>query len=439
MKYKLNKFTEYLLYIFIFLIPWQTRYIYKSLTLNGKSFEYGKLSLYLSEIFLILLIICSLIYIKKKDKSREKPSRAILVIFIFLLVVLISFFSALNKQLYFYGLIKLMEVIVLYFLITKTKFSYLKLGMSFVFSMLIHGFLGIYQFFSQSIFSNKYLGIAEQISYRGGVSVLEGSFGRLLRAYGGFSHPNIFGGFLVIAILILISVYFYSVKSGFLSNRETKKKKNVLFCLSLIILFSALILTFSRSAFLALFLSLFVLLIYSVFRKTETKKVISLLLILILVSGFSFVLFNDFLKTRIQGQERLELESSTERIVLRDQALELLNQNWFLGTGINNYIVVVYERVDSNLNIWEYQPVHNVYLLAFVELGVLGFLAYVYLLAYFLYQSFISNDLNKVVLGLIILVIVVINFFDHYFWTCWSGLSITFLIIGLINRKEKTD
>jgi O-antigen ligase len=432
---KIQKICNYLLYGFVFLIPWQTRYIYKSLTLGGEIFEYGKLSFYLSEVFLILFIICYLIYIKKRKEPKEKISKATSIIFLFLLVIIISFFGALNKQVYFYGLIKLMEVIVLYFLVTKIKFSYLKLRISFVFSMLIHSFLGIYQFFSQSIFANKYLGIAEQVSSQGGVSVLEGVFGRLLRVYGGFSHPNILAGFLVVAILILISIYFDLVKSESLFNRVNKKRKLVLFYSSLVILFSALILTFSRSAFLALFLSLLSLLIYSVFKKTETKKVVSILLILVLVSSLSFVLFNDFLKTRIQGQERLELKSSTERMVLKNQALELLNKNWFLGTGVNNYIVAVYEKVDNTLNVWEYQPVHNVYLLILVELGILGLFLYLYLLIYSLYRAFSSNNLSKLILGLVVLTIIIINFFDHYFWTYWSGLIITFLVIGLINKK----
>lgn len=427
MNNKLKKITEYLLYIFVFLIPWQTRYIYKYLTLGGKVFEYGKLSLYLSELFLILFIGFSIFSFKNKNVSRQKSIKSTKIIFIFLLVVLITFWGALNKQLYFYGLLKLMEVIVLYFLIIKTKIDYLKLEIVFIISMFIHSLLGIYQFFSQSIFANKYLGIAEQISSQGGVSVLEGSFGRILRTYGGFSHPNIFGGFLVIAILFLISIYL------------SQKKKTILFCFTLIILFSALVLTFSRSAFLTLFLSLFIFLIYSILKRIEVRKTISILLILILVSSISFILFNDFIKTRIQGKERLELKSSSERMILKDQALEILNKNWFLGGGINNYISTVYNKVDSSLNIWEYQPVHNVYLLIFVDLGILGLIFYIYLLSYTLYKAFILNDLNKFFLGLIILSIIIINFFDHYFWTYWSGLVITFLIIGLINKKEKTD
>ena len=422
-KNSIEKIREYLLYTFIFLIPWQTRYIYKYLTLNGKSFEYGKLSFYLSELFLILFIFFSIFLVKKQSLKKKRISKITFIIFVFLLIVLITFFGALNQQLYFYGLIKLMEVMVLFYLLTKLKINYLRIKIVFIASMFLHSILGIYQFFSQSVWASKYLGIAEQISNQGGVSVLEGSFGRLLRAYGGFSHPNILGGFLVIAILFLIGIYL------------NKNKKSILFYFILTILFSSLILTFSRSAFLALFLSLLTLFIYFIYKKSNLKRIISILVILLLIFSISFVLFNDFFKARIQQQNRLEIKSNTERVVLQRQAISLLNQNWFLGYGINNYVLVVHKNIDDTLSIWDYQPVHNVYLLIFVELGILGFLAYALLLIFSFHRAFSSNDLNKVILGLIILSIIIINFWDHYFWTYWSGLCITFLTIALINKK----
>lgn len=423
---KIEKICNYLLYGFVFLIPWQSRYIYKFLTLKGKFFEYGQLSFYFNEVFLFLLIIFFLFYFKSQLNLKTKISFISKIIFLFLIVALISWAGALNFSLYFYGLIKLIEAIVLYILISKLNFSYLKLGWSFLFSMFIHSCLAIYQFFSQSITANKYLGIAEQISAQGGVSVLEGGFGRLLRAYGGLSHPNILGGFLVVAILILINIYLIQ-----------KNKNNILFFLFLIILFFALILSFSRSAGLALFVSLLFLLIYSVVKKIEIKKIFSIILVLIIFSGISFILLNDFIQTRIQRTERLEVKSSMERNVLQDQAQLLIKDNWFLGVGMNNYVLAVHEKINNNLNIWNYQPVHNVYLLVWAELGILGLALYLFLIIYLLYQCFkLNNDnVNRFILGLIMLSILIINFWDHYFYTYWSGLLFFFLIISLINKS----
>ena len=68
--------------------------------------------------------------------------------------------------------------------------------------------LGIYQFFTQSSFACKWLGMASHNAQDLGVSVIETLSGeRWLRAYGGLDHPNIFGGFLCFSILILISFF----------------------------------------------------------------------------------------------------------------------------------------------------------------------------------------------------------------------------------------
>lgn len=428
-KDKLSKWIEYLLYIFVFLLPWQIRYIYKYLTLGGNEFEYGKLSLYSSELVLILLIIFLIIYIKQKNLFKEKLQKTVLISFGILLIALITFFGHLNQQLYFYGLIKLAEAVILCFLISKVKVNYVRIGIVFVSSIFIHSTLGFYQFFSQNIFASKYLGIAQQISSNGGVSVLEGVFGRLLRAYGGFSHPNIFGGFLVIAILFLLIIYFQKIV-------DSKLYYKILFWFVLIFIFNTLVLTFSRSSWLALAISLIILLVYAFYKKQALKNTLIILIILSLVFCINFVLFNDLFKTRMQQQDRLEIKSNIERLVLKDQALNLLNKHWFLGTGINNYIFTVHKNIDNSLNIWEYQPVHNVYLLIFIELGILGLILYIYLLLYCLYKAFSSNNLSKFILGLMILVIIIINFFDHYFYTYWSGLVITFLIIGFIDNKK---
>ncbi len=426
LKNKVGLIAEYLFYIFVFLIPWQTRYIYKTLTFRGEIFEYGKLSLYLSELFLIFWVLIVIIFFKSQKKYfDEKLSIISKAIFVFLLWGYFSLWKSLDKQFSFYSLWHLTELVILYFLILKVRIDYLKVKMIFITSMFLQSLLGIYQFFTQNVNANKYFGIAQQIAERRGASVLEGSFGRLLRSYGGFSHPNVFGGFLVIAILLLISIYL------------VQKKKNILFYFTLIILFNALVLTFSRSAFLALFFSLLVLLIYSFGKRVYFKNVLSILTILFLISSIDFVLFKDFLETRIQGVNRLELKSVTERVVLERQALQLLNKNWFLGVGIGNYNIAVYKQINKHLNIWDYQPVHNVYLLIFTELGIFGFLLYDFLLLYFIFKLFNSKNISDFILTLIILSIIIINFWDHYFWTSWSGLVITFLTIRSLD-KERT-
>src|SRR3989339_1154122 len=53
----LNKTINYLLLLFLFLLPWQSRIVYERGYLNGGYWEYGSLSLFATEILLWLIVV----------------------------------------------------------------------------------------------------------------------------------------------------------------------------------------------------------------------------------------------------------------------------------------------------------------------------------------------------------------------------------------------
>src|SRR3990167_3528965 len=55
---KFERIIEYLFYLFIFLLPWQTRLIWQDASLNGYVWEYGRFSLYGTELLLWLILFC---------------------------------------------------------------------------------------------------------------------------------------------------------------------------------------------------------------------------------------------------------------------------------------------------------------------------------------------------------------------------------------------
>ena len=48
---------EYGFYLFLFLLPWQTRLIWREARLNGFTWEYGRLSLYATQLLLLALLL----------------------------------------------------------------------------------------------------------------------------------------------------------------------------------------------------------------------------------------------------------------------------------------------------------------------------------------------------------------------------------------------
>ena len=61
------KIINYLLLLFLFLLPWQTRLIWHEGKLNGGHWEYGTLSFFVVEILLWLVVVFFV-----ADKFRKK-------------------------------------------------------------------------------------------------------------------------------------------------------------------------------------------------------------------------------------------------------------------------------------------------------------------------------------------------------------------------------
>ena len=109
---KLSKTIEYLFYLFIFLLPWQTRWIWHYGSLNGGQSEYLTFSLYGTEILLWLILFLTIIYrIKVKDEEAGILNYKILdfyILFGLLIVVAgLSIFWAADKQVTLFYLIKM--------------------------------------------------------------------------------------------------------------------------------------------------------------------------------------------------------------------------------------------------------------------------------------------------------------------------------------------
>lgn len=419
---------EYVLYVFVFLLPWQTRYIFNYLKLGNEYYEYGKLSIYLSEIVLVVLFLVFVINWIINGISKSRVRKSFTFSFLFLVAVSLGCVVAYDKQMFSYSILRLSEVIFLLFVLSKIKFSFFKVAISFVASTLIHAILGIYQFFSQTILANKYLGIAEQASSNFGVSVLKNDAGRFLRAYGGMSHPNILGGFIVISIsfLLIIFLKYYSRVNSIIK---------IWICLTLFALSMGLVLTFSRSAYFALFISMVFLLVYFIYKK-QFNEIVPFMVILSLFLAINFFIFHDLIVTRMFSSDVSLDVSGIERVELNKQAFSVIKSNALLGVGLGNYIPHVFSNDVNKLEAWQYQPVHNIFLLILSETGVIGLFMFLLILIFSFIEKIRSGGYFNFILFGILLSVIIISLLDHYFITSFSGLLMLFIIISLEARNQ---
>lgn len=190
-----------------------------------------------------------------------------------------------------------------------------------------------------------------------GVSIVQLADGtRWLRAYGTLPHPNLLGGF-VVALLAAPLAYYVIV-----SRRQALWV--LLFNLALV----TLVLTFSRSAWLALAVLLAMLLVR--WGRVHFHRLVLLGATGLATLAMLFAYFQPLFTTRL-GAQPVEAEqvSNYTRMWLNRRAVELIQQRPLGGAGVGAFSLALSRHVAE---FYDIEPVHNVPLLVVAELGMGG-------------------------------------------------------------------
>ncbi len=437
---KIKKIIEYGLYLIAFLLPIQTR-----LFLRLGETEYSTISLYGIDFLIVIILLVHCFIALRSLRSRINDLRISTIWWLIAgldLFIFISIFFASDKILaiYHYGIFLL--GVGLFWLVISAKYDRIKLIWSFVLGLSLQACLGIWQFVAQSSFASKWLGIAMHNSSDLGVSVIEILNGeRWLRAYGGLDHPNVLGGAMAVGILGLIGLAIEETRNP--SKGRTGKKQALsnfqfitlftVYCL----LFTVLLFSFSRAAWLAFVVGVVVLLTIYFIRKDYFQQKI-LLKFILLSAVLIFIFYNiypNLFQTRIVGETRLENKSNQERIASLQESKEIIKDNLFFGTGIGNYTLVLREKF-PNQEIWYYQPAHNTYLLVLSEIGVFGFLFLVSCFLYLVYRNCLGRNYVNIA---IIISIATMMLFDHWWWSLHFGMLFFWFILALLYIRGKVS
>jgi len=171
--------------------------------------------------------------------------------------------------------------------------------------------------------------------------------------------PNFIGGFFVFILSFVMSFFLY-----------TKDRKYKLFLAILgLVLFAALILTYSRSAFFAFLVLLFVLGIL----KSKRLLLAGLLVLLILIG------VSDRLQTRLAGATKIDVTAEA-RIRSWLATWEIAREHLLLGVGFNTfkYVQLEYGKIGSEASHSDFGS-DSSFLTILVTTGIFGFLAYLWI------------------------------------------------------------
>jgi hypothetical protein len=448
---KLKRAISWLCYLFIAALPFQTHWLYKQLLMNDQPWQYGALRLYASESLLLLIFSCAIIYLaidfiqQKRWANVKPPTQRIIGLILLSVAIFINIYFSINREICFYrweiiiGAAALSLILILF--CEKQK-----IAAALVASGTLQSLIALQQFFAQKISANKWLGIAAQNPSALGAPVIETADGRWLRAFGAFSHPNILGGFLVFSLLA--GLYL-------LLSAKTTNQRRVLF-ITAGLTFVGLITTFSRSAWLAFAVGFLTLIIARrvpviplpsrtpVILSGAKNPLLQANVLFVIIATIFVIAFPTLFLTRADLTNRLETKSVSERFYGYEQATQIAQKFYLFGTGAGNYTVAL-NQIIPNQPAWFYQPIHNIFFLIFIELGVVGILLLIISIVLICHPELVSGSIQMLKqvqhdrqaptapitatsMGTAFLSL---GLLDHYLWSMYVGIMLIAVVTSM--------
>lgn len=407
----LIRFLEKLLLFAFFIIPLISEYF-------GFGFESIKVLSFLGIVIFAGFIFSYLLYEKiiKLHYSLIKIASFVFLscLTLTMLTGLDSFQSLMGRHPYYQGLILYWLLFLFYLMLSELKINFNHIIKTISYSAFIVAAIAISQFILLKGFN---IGIP---TYAG-------------RVVSTFGQPNFYSGFLILSL----PFWFHIVK--------TNKKFSKTYLLMLVIIFSAIVISFSRAA---IFISLTFFLV-EVFKLVSGKRRI---IFIVVISGFSFlVLYLSLISSGIIFREIVEPQTSIwllnnspeKRVLIWPVVWGVILQRLFLGYGLENFNLAFSQYLNNfNYNLGSIPPViysmkslildraHNYLMDLLVFSGILGFISYLFLLA-----VIVKAAKRKEVTSALIIYLVWIQFQNQsivhllFFWT----------IVGIIDSESSRD
>jgi len=380
----------------------------------GRQVDYLSPTLYLTDVLVILLLVSW--FIESSSSIKHFVSkinwRMLFVLFGF---ILLNIYVAVSRPVVIYSWIKIIEFFFLGLYIAKTKPALPNIAVVFGLSVLYSSLIAIVQFVLQRSIGGPlwFLGERTFTAQTPGIAQISlcdfsGSCRLLLRAYGTFPHPNVLGGFLAIVLPVLL--YFRN-------SLRHLKNYTFLFRAAFVVGIIALLVTFSRTAWIVFGLGI----ILAISKRRQK-----------VYAGFgifAIVAVAVFFVSGVSGNI-FESESVVVRNALNTSAIRMWQDAPVFGVGLGNFLVALPHYLVSR-QIYFLQPVHNIYLLLLSQIGIVGSIG-VISLGVLTARHILRNKNNNSIFAIAFLGILLLGLTDHYLLTLQEGQLLTACVAGLL-------
>jgi len=399
-----------LFYLLLFLLPANLakHFPLASSYVSGILVDYLIPAVYLTDLLIILLLVI---------KPIKKIPKAI-IIFLLCLLPSVIFANSIIPAVYKYLKITEMVLLALWIYHYKHTLSPTIVVKSVSLAVVFQSLLAIGQWLRQSsLFGYWFFGEQPYNPATPGVDKITWLDGSLkIPPLGTFPHPNVLAGFLVIGLVFIL-------QGLSLKTFKDRPYWKIFLFLSLIFGIITLFLTFSLSAWLAFLLITVPSLLLSIYPKIKA---------LMISAGLILIVFSLSLRFSFLAPE----SSFSRRSQLNKISWQMFLDNPLTGVGLNNFTVSMEKYGYVTAATRFLQPVHNLYLLILSETGLLGLAAFIYLL-YKGWTLFIDKVQPCHLSLLILLILLFLGLFDHYFLTLQQGLLLLTILLACNKLPDK--
>lgn len=379
----------------------------------GSIFNYRMLQLHILDIIIVVLLSTIVSYIiKEKITIKLNEHYKFLYIFALLFLGLQTFLSV-----FFYkDVISLIGIIRIFVysltagmlkyiwdnISLKTKKAILKsVSYGVCISLLFNLLVGIYQLTFSCAVGLTMFGESPISRYSTNIALLRVGEFFVLRAYGFFSHPN------VLAAYSLLNLIFFTECYDQYNNLFSYNYKKIFYLVTIFVI----IITFSKSVIICLVF--YISYRFFHFKKRKISKLIPKMFVLL--SLILFVLSIIFSSVSVISTQSVDIRSYQIKEAFNYIVVSFPSS--LLGTGYTRWLFVTAQNplILENGSLF-IQPVHNLFILLLVELGVATVVFFIYILKR-LKLTLLGEKVSWAFLTLVFL-----GLFDHYFLTIPVGI-----------------
>ena len=413
----------------VVLIPVRYRFILFEQSIPPVYADYTNLLLFAADIFmLVTLAIWGISFLFSPRKITPGPRHIWIPLAGLTAAGWISVISSYDRTLSIYHSIRLMALFAFYLFVVNEIRSINWILIPIGLQVVSESIVAVAQFIAQRSVGLQRFGELVLDPAQSGISIVLTNGVRLLRAYGLSDHPNILGGCLAFALLILLAAYL---------RQSTRTTALIIFVPAL----PALLVTFSRSAWLAFLIGAILIVLAEIIRRgrNASRRLLWLVLVSVIILMPFILAYSRFFGVRLGAGNSFntpsaEQQSIGERVLLINYAGPIFLQHPLTGIGLGAS-PLAFKAYYPQFPV-AYEPVHFTLFDAILETGALGAIFYLFLIVlpvviFFKNRRLLLSNPLSVAAAAVLLAVTIVGFFDYYTWMLVAGRLWLYLAWGL--------